>query len=219
MGKASANTQANQASYGSQTGPNAQTQTYLNQIQDAAQKAAGAGPGTTLTGASDFNTGAMAAGNTGLAALSGDPSAVNKLMNPYMGQVVQATQDSYAKTGMQAINAVDSNATQMGAFGGSRNSVAQGSAQAQNAVNENQTIAGLLGTGYSQAMGQAGQLAQGGANAAGANANLGLQGVGDPNLWAVNMLKNGFQGLPYGTSSSGNQNQFGFNGSIKQGIL
>ena len=206
MGK---NANANQSSYGSQTGPNQSTQDYLNQIQAAAKGAGAAGPGAAVQGAMGYNTAAMGAGNTGLAALSGDPTAVNQLMNPYMGQVVKATQDSYARTGTQAINQVDANATSMGAFGGSRNAVAQGSAQAQNAVNENQTIAGLLGTGYSQAMGQAGQLAQGGANAAGANANLGLQGADNPNLWMVNMLKNGFQGLPYGTSSSGNQNQFG----------
>ena len=206
MGK---NANANQSSYGSQTGPNKATQDYLNQIQAAAKGAGAAGPGPLVTGATDYNTGAMGAGNTGLAALSGDPTAVSKLMNPYLSNVVDATHASYARSGVRDINAVDANATSMGAFGGSRNAVAQGTAQAQNAVNENQTIAGLLGTGYSQAMGQAGALAQGGANAAGANANLGLQGAGNPNLWMVNMLKNGFQGLPYGTSSSGNQNDFG----------
>lgn len=219
MGKASAKTSADQSSYGSQTGPNKQTQDYLNQIQNAAKGAAGAGPGAGITDAMGYNSGMMGAGQTGLSALSGDPMAVSKLMNPYLSNVVQATQDSYARTGTQAINAVDANATQMGAFGGSRNSVAQGSAQAQNAVNENQTIAGLLGQGYSQAMGQAGQLVQGGAYGAGANANLSMMGGDNKNLWAVNMLKNGFQGLPYGTSSSGNQNQFGFQGDVKQGIL
>jgi hypothetical protein len=104
----------------------------------------------------------------------------------------------------------------MGAFGGSRNSVAQGVASANNTLNENQQIAGLLGSGYSQAMGQASTLAQNGAQGAYNNANLGLQGVGSPSQWNMNMLKQGFQGLPYGTSSSGNQNNlnYGFSGSL-----
>jgi hypothetical protein len=213
MGKSA---KADQSSYGSQTGPNAPTQQYLTQIQNAAKGAGAAGPGAAVQGAVGYNNNLQTAGNTGLAALSGDPTAVNKLMNPYLGDVVDATHASYARSGVRDINAVDANATSMGAFGGSRNAVAQGTAQAQNAVNENQTIAGLLGQGYSQAMGQAGQLAQGGAYGAGANANLGLQGADNPNLWMVNMLKNGFQGLPYGTSSSGNQNQFsgGVNASV-----
>src|ERR1035437_415299 len=143
MGKATADTHATQSSYGSQSGPNAQTQAYLDQIQAAAKQAGTAGPSPLVGGAAGYGTSQQTAGQTGLNALSGDPNAVSQLMNPYINQVVGATQASYAKTGTQAVNSVDANATQMGAFGGSRNSVAQGVASANNTLNENQQTAGL----------------------------------------------------------------------------
>src|ERR1019366_4010502 len=189
MGKASAKTDGGTSNYGSQTGPNQQTQDYLNQIQAPAKQAGTAGPSPLVGGAAGYGTSQQTAGQTGLNALSGDPNAVSQLMNPYMKQVVDATQASYAKTGTQAVNSVDANATSMGAFGGSRNGVAQGVASANNTLNDNRQIAGLLGSGYSQAMGQASTLAQNGAQGAYNNANLGLQGVGSPSQWNMNMLK------------------------------
>jgi len=208
MGKAKTNVGASQSSYGGQTGPDKATQAYIDQIRQAATAAGAAGPGSLLNGAAGYNTGLINAGNTGLAALSGDPTATAALMDPYQKQVVDATNAQFDMSGRRAVTDANSGSTLAGAFGGSRSGVAQGVATAQNELNRNSTVSGLLSSGFNNTMARAGTLAAGGFQGAGANANLGLAGVGNQPLWLVNMLKNGFTGLPYGQSSSGNQNSF-----------
>src|SRR3990167_8723503 len=88
------------------------------------------------------------------------------------------------------------------ASGGSRHGVASGVAMGEAARNQNAQIAGLLNTGFEGAMGRAGQLAGLGYGAAGAGANLGMT-AGNPDLWRMEIMRRGFQGLPYGTTSRG----------------
>ena len=87
-------------SYNNQNASNNQTQTtsldpnaqwWTNAATSAAQGAGASGPSPLVTGSSNYYTGQMGAGNLGMGALSGDPTAVNQLMNPYQKNVVDAT--------------------------------------------------------------------------------------------------------------------------------
>lgn len=100
------------------------------------------------------------AGYQGLSALQGNPRAVQAMMNPYQQQVVDANNLQWQKTNQQTMNALDGQATQAGAFGGSRAAVAQGAALAGNNLAQQQQNAGLLYSGYNGAMDRAQQLAQ-----------------------------------------------------------
>src|SRR5271165_2237215 len=103
--------------------------------------------------------GAQAGGNTGIAALSGDPNAVSQLMNPYMGQVLGQMQNQFGQTAQAVNSATNANSTLQGAFGGDRAGVASGAALGQLGTQEQGQVAGLLSSGYGQAMNQAGTLA------------------------------------------------------------
>lgn len=197
---------SNSSMSSTQTGPDQQTEKQLGlQLGDADQAAAqGAGP--LLTSAAQANTSQQQAGLLGTQALSGNGTAINTLMNPYINNVVNATNAQYDKTGAQAAAGVDSNATSMGAFGGSRNAVATGVAQANNNLNRNTAISGLLSSGYTQAINQASTLVGQGQNATASNIGLGNEGVGQTSLWGANVLKGALQGMPYGTSSATNNN-------------
>lgn len=191
-----------------QSGVDPQTMQWLQQMMDAAKRAGTAGPSPLTTGASGYNTDAMKAGNLGMGALSGDPSAVNQLMNPYQANVIDAMRREGAVTDQRSMNAVNDAATKAGAFGGSRHGVATGVALGENARNLNSNIAGLLDTGFNNTMGRAGQMAAMGFNAAGANANLGMGGVGSPDQWMLEMMRRGFV-MPTGQTSSGSGATFG----------
>jgi hypothetical protein len=178
------------------------TQAYMKQVMDAARGAGSAGPSPLVTGAGDYNTGLMKAGNLGMGALSGDPSAVASLMNPYQSQVIDANNAMWQRMNSQALNQVDDRATQAGAFGGSRNAVASGTALSNNNIAQGAQTAGLLNSGFSDMMQRAAGMAGMGFQGAGANANLGMGGVGNPQQWLMQMLKQGYMG-PMGQSSSG----------------
>lgn len=189
------------------------TQAYIKQIMDAATKAGAAGPSPLVGGATDYNTGLMKAGNLGMGALSGDPNATQTLMNPFQQQVIDANNANWKRTNLQTQNQVGSNATQAGAFGGTRQAVATGAALSGNNIAQGQQTAGLLQGGFSDAMNRAAQLAQGGFAGAGANANLGMGGVGNPYQWLMNMLNQGYKG-PMGSSYTGHDTGVNVSSSI-----
>lgn len=193
-------------SQSSQSGPDAQTQAYVTQIMNLARGAGYNGPGSTLTGANNYFSGLEGAGATGAAALGGDAGAVASLMNPYQQQVIDAMNKQFATSNQGVANQLDANATAAGAFGGSRADVAKGAALAANQQNQNAQIAQLLSGGYSNAMNQAATAAGLGLQGAQGGVQLGSMGIDNPALWQMLMLKGGFMGLPYGTTSSGTSN-------------
>jgi hypothetical protein len=189
-------------SHNTQTAIDQTTQNRMAQIWSAAQAAGSQGPSPLLGGAADYNTGLQNAGAQGVAALSGDRDAVARLMDPYQGQVIDAANVAFDRSNALAQNAVNSRAVQAGAFGGSRHGITAGVAMGENERARNSQIASLLSGGFESAMGRAQQLAQGGFAGAGANANLGMSGVGSPAQWYLQMLNQGFHG-PMGQGSSG----------------
>jgi hypothetical protein len=198
----SAGASVNKQTENSQTGVDPTTMAWMKQMWDAAQGAGAAGPSSLTTDAAGYNSGLMGAGQKGLAALSGDAGAAAGLMNPYQSQVVDAANQQWDRTNQQTtLNANDA-ATRAGAFGGARHGIMEGTAIGQNNMNRNSQIGGLLSSGYDQTMNRAGTLAGMGFAGAGANANLGMGGVGSPQQWLLQMLKQGFAG-PTGTTSSG----------------
>jgi hypothetical protein len=204
----SAGASVNKQTENSQTGVDPTTMAWMKQMWDAAQAAGQAGPSGLTTGAADYNSGLMGAGQKGLAALSGDAGAAAGLMNPYQSQVVDAANQQWNQTDARTtLNANDA-ATRAGAFGGARHGIMEGTALAQNNQNRNAQIGGLLSSGYDQTMNRAGTLAGMGFAGAGANANLGMGGVGNPQQWLLEMLKKGYNG-PSGTTSSGAQTGVG----------
>jgi hypothetical protein len=193
------------------------SQARAGSIWDAATQAGNAGPGAPITGASDYYTGVEKAGATGAAALGGDQHAIDTLMNPYQKNVIDATNAQYDKSGQQVVNQTNDLATRANAFGGSRHGVAEGTAIGDNEMHRNATIAGLNQTGYNQTLDRAAQTAQLGTAAAGANANLGFSGVGNPALWRLQTQKQGWLG-PQGQQSSGAQTTAGFKQNFDYGI-
>jgi len=70
----------------------------------------------------------------------------------------------------------------------------------ENARNQGMQVAGLLNQGFDNSMNRAGQVAGMGFDSAGAGANLGMT-AGNPDLWRMNVLKQGVAGQPFGTMS------------------
>lgn len=220
MGHKTASTQAdkNWSTSTNSQGPDTATQAYIDQIRAAAGRAGGAIPGA-VTDAGNFYGKATTAGATGLSALAGDPTATATLMNPYQSQVLDALNAQFDRTGKMNENATASAATSAGAFGGSRAAVAQGVARSNNDLNRNSLFSGVLQGGFNDAMQRAGMLAQGGFQGAGAGANLGMT-AGSPDLWLMNILKQGMAGLPYGTQGTSGTTNTGvqYNGSSQFGV-
>ena len=178
------------------------TRGQLGDINSAFQAAGQAGPSPLATGAGTYNQGQMDAGNVGLSALSGNQAALGQLMNPYTQGVIGTNNNLWQQINQQTQNQVGQNATQAGAFGGSRQGVATGVALAQNNLQQANQNANLLNNQYGQAINQAQGLAGLGFAGSQANAGLGLAGVGDPSQWYAQMLKQGFI-MPTGSTSGG----------------
>jgi hypothetical protein len=73
------------------------------------------------------------------------------LMNPYLTAVVDPTVTQMRQGLAQSLGRERANASNVGAFGGSRLGVQEGTAQSQEALGEGQLVGGLLSGGYSQA--------------------------------------------------------------------
>lgn len=192
-----------------------QTRDWLTEIMNAARNAGTAGPSPLVSNATGYFGTGQNAGLTGIGALSGNGQDVQKLMSPYTQNVIDANATQWGRINQQTANQVRDAATMAGAFGGDRRNVALGTALNANNVAQAQQNAGLLNQGYSNAMNQAGQLAGLGFQSAGANANLGLGGVGSPNQWLFQMLRQGFIQPTGGTSggattTAGGTTQAGF---------
>ncbi|HZR02329.1 MAG TPA: hypothetical protein VFA81_04045 [Burkholderiales bacterium] len=146
----------------------------------ADQTAAGQLPGVSQPTyqAQGFFQGMLPGAQTGMGALSGNAQDLQKLMNPYQSEVINAQNQQFANNNAQVANQVNSNATAQGAFGGDRAAVAQGAALGTAQTGENNTIANLLSGGYQQAMQQAGQLANLGFGAGSQLNNIGQYETG-----------------------------------------
>lgn len=190
------------------------SQEYQQALMDAARKAGAAGPSPLVGGATDYYNSMMKGGNMGMGAMSGDPNATASLMNPYMTNVIDATDAQWNNADQNSMNEVNARATAAGAFGGSRNGVATGVALGENNRNRMAMKSGLLYGGFNDAMGRANNMAQMGAYGAGANANMGMGGVGSPSQWMAEMMKR-YQSPAMGGITQGGGTQFG--ASVQRG--
>lgn len=184
---------------GGTSGPDRARQAQSDEIYRAAQGAAGSVPGA-VGGAQDFYGQATGQGRAGLDALSGNAGAQQQFMNPYQQHVIDRMNEQFGVQNQMTTNQINDQATRSGAFGGSRHGVAQGVALGENQRNQGMQVAGLLNQGFEGAMGRAGQVAGMGYDAAGAGANLGLT-AGSPDLWRMNVLRQGVAGQPYRTTN------------------
>lgn len=162
---------------------------FLRKAYEAAGKV---GTGSETGDARNFFTGAVGAGNLGFGALSGDPASVDKMMNPYMGNVIDRAKSNFSDLNAMTTKGINDQATLGGAFGGSRHGVAEGVALSQNAKGAQDQISNLLYGGYNDAMGRAGQMANFGFGAAGM-----LPGL-DPSTMGFNAMS----GLPYNSTQT-----------------
>lgn len=127
-----------------------QSQAYVDQMRQQSQ----GGANTALNG-----PGGGGSWFTGPQTMSiGDQAA--QFFNPYMKNVVNATQGQYDQLRSQA--AIDSNqhSTLNGAFGGTRAAVAQGARLGQLDVGQANTVSNLLNSGYQNALGMGTQYAE-----------------------------------------------------------
>lgn len=197
-----------------------QTQAYINQVRQKATDIGNAsfipysgpmvaGPdGRTLTAGNNFGTIANL-GLTGMRALAGNSAAEASMMNPYLS-ALNPVWDQLRKRTLSSIN---DQATQAGAFGGSRQGVAQGEALADIANNQATQTYGA----FNDAMGRAGQIANLGFGANQELGNLGqyLTGINQSRLaaaynqWLMGQQHpyqalNAMEGAtgPYGTTAS-----------------
>ncbi len=143
------NTAGTYAPYG-----NAATST-LGQGLSAGQRLTGAGVGLT-------------AANAQL-----DPNNINRWMSPYIGDVVQATENQQQQQNQIQQSQLQGNAIQAGAFGGDRGGVAAANLAYQQNLANQPVIANLYNQGFSQALGEANTQQQMGL---GAGAQLGQLG-------------------------------------------
>jgi hypothetical protein len=185
---------------GGSTGPDRARQAQSDQIWNTAQAAGGAVPQPILQSQGTFGA-QQTAGQQGLDAMSGNAAAAQQFMNPYQQQVMDNMTKQFGVQNQMTTQGINDQATQAGAFGGSRHGVAQGVALGENARNQGMLTANMLNQGFEGAMGRAGQVANLGFGAAQAGANLGMQ-AGSPELWRLNMLQRGVANQPYRTTNN-----------------
>lgn len=179
-----------------------------NTAKNAANAYSTVGPNGATTDALGQYQKMAAAGGNGLAALSGDPTAMAGFMSPYMKNVMDAYNTQYGDAQKGVSTQINNEATQAGAFGGSRQGVAEGVAQAQLAKDHMGDVAGLLNNGYTNAQNVAGQVANLGFGATGQMAGLGdylrqiQQMQANPGQQQLGILKQGLDGTPYGTTQT-----------------
>lgn len=193
------NAGANLPQYSPYTGANGQAGLTPQQIQAMGLSSSNVGQGqgvaasgaNALSGLTNFS-----AGNVNAGTLNPDISA---LMNPYIQNVIGASNAQTDKATAGAMNAADNSLAAQHAFGNSRQGVADADVQNQGAMTKSSTAANLLSSGYNTASQEALSAQQGNQNAA-----IGSAGV---NLGAAN----GLTGL--GTALSG------MNAQDLQGLL
>ena len=177
----------------SKSGANKATQRQQNEVYNAGKLAGNAIPQPILQSQGTFGA-QQTAGQQGLDALSGNADAAQKFMNPYQQQVMDQMTAQFANQNAMTTQGINDQATQAGAFGGSRHGVAQGVALGENARNQGMLTANMLNQGFEGAMGRAGQVANLGFGGAQAGAGLGME-AGSPEVWRANQLRRGFNPL------------------------
>tara|TARA_R110002012_G_scaffold81187_2_gene205566 strand:+ start:15255 stop:16076 length:822 start_codon:yes stop_codon:yes gene_type:complete len=103
------------------------------------------------------------------------PGAAQQFMNPYEDQVVQQTMSDIQKAGQQQQNQLSSQASNAGAFGGSRFAVGQAALGEANLQEQSRAAANIRQQGYAQAQQAAQNAAQLQAQQAGMYGTLGGQ--------------------------------------------
>lgn len=174
------------------------TNKRAGEVFDAAKMAGASVPQPILQAQGTFGA-QQTAGQAGLDALSGNADAAQKFMNPYQQQVMDQMTAQFANQNQMTTQGINDQATQAGAFGGSRHGVAQGVALGENARNQGMLTANMLNQGFEGAMGRAGQVANLGFGGAQAGANLGME-AGNQATWRANQLRRSFNPL---TASQG----------------
>lgn len=119
-----------------QTGPDVQSQAYINALRKQAMMGSQVATGMP---------GSMFAGPLGA-------QDIQAAMNPFLSQVVDATRGEFDNLRGLASNATNQQATQAGAFGGSRQAVLEGTRLGELDRAQASNIAGLLSGGYGQAV-------------------------------------------------------------------
>lgn len=191
------------------TAPDATAQQRQAAVWQAAQNVGSpmGPPPIEATQANGLYGNALNQGNLGLNALGGNGAAVQGLMNPYLNDVVGATQADWQHTNAQTAAQLGSMATQAGAFGGSRYGVALGDALANNNLQEQNQLANLRYGGFNDVMQRAGQLA--GFGFGGAQGTTGLINYLDPRYRQLAAMQSGIASAPGGQT----QTTTGKNGS------
>ena len=171
------------------------------------------GQAAQMTGAGTgnlFGLGQQAAGVGGQYAqqaqdFSGGPGSISSYMNPYLYGALAPQMQLLGQQQAQQANQLAGQATQAGAFGGSRYGIQQG---LQNQANQ-LAMSNLIGQGYNQAFNQAQQAQQYGAGLGlqGLNAAAGMYGAG---LGGAQQLANiGGQALQAQQGIANLQNTYG----------
>jgi hypothetical protein len=182
---------------------------------DAAQTAANAPVNPNVSQAQDYYNRTQ---NLGLGAqriLGGDQAAIQGAMNPYIGNVIDAAGMHFQKLRDQATMGLNDQATQAGAFGGSRHGVAQGVALGEIYGQEGAARANLLKQGFDDVMSRAQFAANLGFGAAGAGAELG--DMHDPAMRAFRIYQQTVGSTPYTVNSDykNRSTQTGMNAGFK----
>jgi hypothetical protein len=167
------------------------------------------GAGADISGAAAMQgmglAGQQANAGNRLEAQSTNPYAVGAYMNPYIQNALNpALQLSNQQYGIQGAN-MAGQATQAGAFGGSRNALQQSLNQQNQMLANNQLIGNAYNQAYGQALGQMNQVAQTGL----AGQSAAQQGLGQAASSAGQMASIGGQGLQAQQGIYGLQQQAG----------
>jgi hypothetical protein len=157
--------------------------------------------------AEEYYGGMLNFGGNSLAALNGDAGAIQRMMNPYEGQVIQGLLGDADTLNQATMTSVNDAATQARAFGGSRHGIATGKALADNAKNLRKETAALRYAGFESGMNRAMQGANLGFGAAGEMQGMGeykrqVQMQQDPVMRRLEILKGAMSGAPMGQSTT-----------------
>jgi hypothetical protein len=126
-------------------------------LQNAAQRAAGAGGVPQMGGAQGAVQLGLAGGLGGIGGGMGgyDPSRAQAFMDPYRQQVIDETMRQISRQGAIAQQGLSSQAVRAGAFGGEREGVQRAELERGLMEQKAGSIANLLSQGYSQAQANA----------------------------------------------------------------
>lgn len=184
----------------SRSGATKTTNRQQGEVFNAAKTAGASVPQPILQAQGTFGA-QQTAGQQGLDAMTGNTNAAQKFMNPYQQQVMDKMTEQFANQNKMTTAGINDQATQAGAFGGSRHGVAQGVALGENLRNQGMMAADMLSQGFEGAMGRAGQVANLGFGGAQAGANLGME-AGNQAVWRANQLRRGYNPLQTSRSFS-----------------